>query len=437
MAEISFSEVETKIPIDEYFRILNWMDKALSVGVEMERPCAASHDVIAQKLDSSQARLSYSRGDGSLVSYKRAGCGKLNVAHVISDGSTHTSTGGDGVEIIFAGTTERFAWIRERLTEIEKVLDRLDCEDYHSSCSNHISVVSVQDRLLPTVVLKNILQITRGFSSGLLWICSAEKNRVSRQGIGHYANVQISYTPLGKPLRQLVGTAKYNLCNMSKQPTFTAGRGSDDIMMAGLFVEFRNPDAIRTPSAVASLMIMYKAIVYRAVELSTKGVLNVDSLHEFDDGADWTMNKRVAMGILSNEMTDEFNAFAKANAKSLVNFITPQLKSISSEALEILNEMAEKPVGLRRRNADATYKTIEKELTGRKNDDALSEKEERLVETVMDGKIRAKTPALYRQEMARKLDVSVRMVEYLMQKVREKTGKAIVYDNEMNRYRIE
>jgi DNA-binding CsgD family transcriptional regulator len=436
MAEITFNEEETKLPYDEYFKILAWLDKSLSVGVELERPCNAPKPVIASRLNTKVSDEN-ARGDGSLPQYKRAACGKYNCFDVRCDGTVHTNAGTSGVEIVFAGTTERFAYIQQRLEEIEKILDTLGCDDYDSSCSNHISVVSVQDRLLPANVMKNILQITRGFSSGLYWLCSAEKRRISRQSISHNAPFAVTFTPFGKSLRDMIAMGKYNLCNMSKQPTFRAGAGEDDIWMAGLFVEFRNPDGMRVPSALAALMMMYKAVVYKAVELSTKGVLNIDSLGQFSEFAEWQKNKRTSMAIIEGSPIVEEKEYAKKNAKALLDFIMPQLKMVSPDAVDILQALADKPVGLRYRKIDATYRTIEKELSGRKNDDALSDKEQRIVEIVTGGQLRAATPALYREEMAKQLNVTVRMVEYLMQKIREKTGKGMVYDSEINRYRIE
>lgn len=435
MAELTYSETEKKIAIDEFFKVIAWLDKNLAVGVELERPCASAHSTIASRLNTEVANGMQMRGDGSLPRYKKAGCSKYNVLDVRGDGTVHNNEGRAGVEIVFAGTTEKYAYIRQRLEEIEHILDRLGCDDYDSSCSNHISVVSVTDRLLPTAVLKNILQITRGFSSGLYWICGAE-SRITRRTIGHNAPPLHNFTPLNKSLRNMIAQGKYCMCNMSKQGYFLtsaergAGEQSDNMMMSGIFVEFRNPDGMRVPSALASLMMMYKAIVYKAVELSTKGVLNVDSI------GGWTTNKQVSMAIVEGSPTVVQKTFAKKNAKALLDFVMPQVKMVAPEAVEILSALAEKPVG-QRLGSDVTYKTIEKDLSGRKSDEALSDSEQRVVEIVMNGQVHAATPALYREAVAQELKVSVRMIEYLMQKVKEKTGKSIVYDSEMKRYRIE
>lgn len=426
MTELTFSELNRKIPLDEYFRILAWLDKTLAVGVELERPCSATHDILARKLNTTIGKQS------SLSIFKQAPCNEYNVAYLYGDASVRANNGASGVEVVFGGTLESFNYIRQRLAMIEAVLDKNGCDDYNSSCSNHITLISLQDRLISPIVLKNILQITRAFSAGLMWLCGGENGRISRPSIGRYADPLIGFTPLEKNLNELVACGKFKLCNMSKQAVFRTGTQEDDLMMSGLFVEFRNPDGFRVPSALASLMMMYKALIYKAVELSTKGALNVDSFES------WSDNKALTRKIMVTQPLTELEVERiKSIAEKFIAFIGPQLKTLSPDASEIIKQMADKPVGMRYRKNDATYRTIEKELSGSRTDSSLSDKEQRILEFVMSGKIKAASPSLYRVELAHRLDVSERMVEYLMQRIREKTDRELVYDSESKCYQIE
>lgn len=427
---MKFSEEDQKIDTDEYFKILAWLDKHLAVGVEMERPCSKNISEVATVL---AAPLANHTSNRDLGRYKRAPCSKFNVNHVIEDGSVRNNSGSPGVEIVFCGTTESFNFIREKIHGIEKELDKLKCDDFDESCSNHISIVSLQDRVLSQTILKNILQITRAFSPGLYWLGSSSRTRVCRNGISNYASNLNEFTPIGKPIRELVAQGKHRACNMSKQMLWTIGEMQ---ALSGLFVEFRNPDGMRVPTAIAANMMLFKAIVHKAVELSLRGVVNADTI------VDWSKVKRLTIELMEYHNLNAAQKLAlkmdvPENAKELLSFLSANIKRQSNEAYEVLQALAVKPISEHYSQGAKNWRDIEASISGRKPSLKLSKSEEKIVITIVNQEIAQGTASAQRVALAQLLNVSERMVEHNFKRIRDKTGKGIAYDSEVKRYVIE
>jgi len=424
-----FAETRNKISYDEYFSIVSYLNKMLAIGVEMERPCAKPHSEIAPKL-----HTVLDGSSSSLLRYKQSPAkSKFNVNHIYNDGSVSSSRG-SGVEIVFTATTENFLFIREKIAAIEAELDKLTCEDYHYSCSNHISVMTLQDRVINPIVLKNIIQLSRAFSAGLLWLGAGDKEFGVRQRISSYADPQLSFTPIERNSSALVSRGKMKLCHTDKEGLIEFG--NENSLLSGLFVEFRHPDGFRVPSAIAANMILVKAIVHKAVELSTQGVLEVDSLDH------WQLNKTATQHIMENklqhfsptntEATATLQEWCRQIAKKLIEFVIPQLKSVDSNAIETLQSLAQEPVFLRKGNHTA----IEKSLRCRINCQ-LNKTESKIVAIVLSKEIVGNSAADNRKKIAEKVGISLRLVEHSFTQIKSKTGQFIVYDSDLKSYRVE
>ena len=417
-----FDDVNEKISTDEFFSLLAYLDKTLAVGVEMERPISYGRSIATalKAPEGKQRDLSY---------FKRSPLNPYNIAYIYPDGSVHNNEGDGGAEIVFAGTTDTFHQIRAKLHAIEEKLDELGCDQFDESCSNHITLVTTSDKIVPDAVLKNLFQLSRAFCSGLLLFGGATSTTVVRPRMGMFAATQIVKSPLGEPALQLLTTPKYSFCNMSKQAYYSVGGRS---AMAGICVEFRAADGHRVPSALAALMVLYKSIAHKAVELSLNGVVNADSIH------DWDANKRACSAIIGGPAGQRAVGveMAQDNARALLEFIAPQLKAYGEEPTQILRKLIDEPLYIRQIGHRNKWKLIERDLSGRNHDNALSPNEVGLVDIVIAGNLRATSAKLYRDAVAQQMNLSVRMVEYLMQKIREKTGKDLIFDEEMQRYTI-
>jgi len=417
MRTIEFTETENAIDIKEYFDLIEDFKRNLVVGLECERAVNISSSMLAQHLKTEYIRYGESRQDSSLAGFKRATANEFNVAFVTTDSSVTYDN-----EILFTGTSEKFSWIHDRLFKLEKKLDQLNCEDYNRTTSNHITLLTLQDKIINPIVVKNLYNLTRAFSPALYWLCSGDRGTLVRAGINSHATFS-NLNPRGKSFEELKGlNLRRNIINLSKQNYLSIG-GKE--RLSGFIIEFRNCDGLRVPSALTSFMMMYKALTFKAIELSTKGLISVESLCNWQDTK--ALCRRITDpngSLLSTEMNQ-----CRTKANELIDLILPQLKSISPEAIPILREIANKPISQR----TGEWSTIEKKFL-KKTNKKLTENEEKLVNILIEGEIREKTAGKWKQKVAQKIGVTERMVEYLMKRIEDKTSQGFVFDSEMKSY---
>lgn len=411
-----FAEEDNKITMDEFLSIRNYFDKNLVVGIELERNMGGANGItaVAREL---QTRVD-SSSSNNLRAYKKATGNKYNVAFVGGDMSVT-----NGVEVIFGGCNESFSWMKQRLIEIEKKLDGLGAVDFCKSSSNHISLLTLQDKLLNPIIVKNIFNLTRAFSPALYWMGSADPNNIHR-GF-QYCPAKLGITPIGKTGSEFIGTGtKYSQCNYSKTNSIRMA-GKD--FTSGLYVEFRHVDGMRVPSALTMNAFILRALVYKALSMSRKGVMKVESL------CDWEKTKDVVSRIGSRDVRQTDITFLKKSSKELIDFLYAELKSMCADEIESMYELANKPVYVRSRN----WKVVEKELSKKGIVKKLTTKEDAFLELVFDGEVKAKAMGEWKKKIAKKCKCSERMIEYIIKSINKKLGARLVFDNEIKGMRIE
>lgn len=417
--DCDFAEEQNKITMDEFLSIRNYFDKNLVVGIELERNMGSGSSTdrlsrVAQKLRTKVDTGSHNH----LRAYKKATGNKHNVAFVAGDGSVH-----NGVEVIFGGCNESFNWMKQRLIEIEKKLDEMGAVSFCKSSSNHISLLTLQDKLLNPTIVKNIFNLTRAFSPALYWMGSADPNNIHR-GF-EYCPARLGITPIGKTGSEFLGTgSKYSQCNYGKMSTINmAGRE----FTSGLYVEFRHVDGMRVPSALTMNAFILRALVYKALSMSRKGVMKVESL------CDWDKTKDVVSRIGSRQVRQTDITFLKKSSKELIDFLYSELKSMCADEIASMYELAKKPVYVRSRN----WKVVEKELSIKGMVKKLTAKEDAFLALVFDGEVKGKTMGEWKKKIARKRGCCERMVEYMIKNIDKKLGARLVFDNEIKGMRIE
>ncbi len=422
MKTIKFTEMDEKISISRYLELIEDFKRSLVVGLECERAIPLNTQVLAQHLKTQYIGYGQSRNDSSLAGFKKATSNEYNVAFVTTDSSvTHDN------EILFTGTNEKFGWIHDRLLKLEKKLDTLHCSNYDKTCSNHITLLTLQDKIINPIIVKNLYNLTRAFSPALYWLCSGDSQTVVRRGANNYAQFS-NLNPNNRTFSELKSmNNRTSIINLSKQNTINIG-GLE--RLSGLLIEFRNPDGIRVPSALTSLMMLYKALTFKAVELSTKGLVSVESL------CDWAKNKQICNKLVGDyhelEVDSSDKEYCKNQANELIDFLLPQLKQISPEAIPILRELAEKPISQR----TGKWSTIEKSLI-QKTNKKFTANEEKLVEIMISGEFRDKKATGWKKKVANKIGVTDRMVEYMMKRIEGKISQRFVFDYEMQSYIFE
>ena len=249
------------ISAKQYLEIIDYFNKQLVVGAELERnvPCDVS---------TTQRALGCRNNNRDLASLKKSPSNKYNVAYCYNDG-TVTS----GNEIVFAGTNENFDWIQKRLKLIDDKLDTMNATSYVGNGSTHLSFLTIQEKVLPAILIKNIWNLSRAFSSSLYWLTSGDPVRTFRaRGASYNARAFLEKSPASVSISNFLSVMdRYSLCNLNKNRTIPSISPIEPEKLAGLFVEFRQPDCIRVPSALTSLMFLHKALIYKAVDLSRKG----------------------------------------------------------------------------------------------------------------------------------------------------------------------
>lgn len=413
---LKFAEDANIISCEEFVKTIKFFDKNLLVGAELERTTRQYYTSVASLFGVRALSYGVSHNDSVVSSlYKSArSSNKYNVAFVTTDSSVD-----DGNEILYGGNVEGFRWNYKKLKMIESVLTENGCADYHHSTSTHISLLTSYNRNLSPLILKNVWNIVRAFSSALYWLGSGDRQTIVRSGVRSYAKPINHLTPASRTAKQLSeAVGKFHIVRLDKQE-FTHANGKE--FLDGLFLEFRNVDGIRSPAVISSLMTLYRALIYKAVELSMTGVVQVEKL-----SSDWQMNKVISsrLGGASGEVMSLHKDFMKSEAKRLINFLSVYLKRDDCDTLKVLYAIAERPFSMRglresSEKYDSAVYVKEKEL---------NDKQSKLLEIVAQANIQAGTLKEWKEKVARELNCSVRYVEKMMIATTEYTRLPLVFD---------
>lgn len=410
----------------EFFDLLKYLEKTLAVGVELERPVPASCESLG-RLFNAPGNRNDADSESGLSQYKEASATDYNVVYVYGDPTVRCSSGRAGAEIVFCGTNEGMRWIYDRLLRIETKLNELGANNYHVSCSNHITLHAIQERIVPAVVFRNYYNLCRLYSSALLWLGSGDHNTLVRNTMHSNAVIDLRLNPADNTLANLFqNTHHHSFCNFESQK-IRGGRDGQPQNGLGVYIEMRNVDGIRVPSAIASLMMLYKSLFFKALHLSLNGII------EIEDGQDYAMNQIYTGKMMRGQRRDLiFTEQEKANlinhAKNLIGFVSPQLKMISPDAIKPLFRLAEKPCSFR----SGTWAGIDKAIYKEKRD--LTENETTLLDNVINQAINKDSATGWKKVMANQLNVSGRMVEHLMSRIEEKTMKRFVFERDYGSY---
>jgi len=406
---LQFAETSDGISTQDYLDLVNYFDKNLVMGIELERDTRGKDSYfVADKFNTTT--------EGSIDGYRKSISNLYNVAFVTHDGSVP-----NGVELIFGGTVQGSKWVHEKLLKIENKLQNLKTVHYSKNTSNHISFVTLQNKLINPVVVKNIFNLTRAFSAPLFWLGCADPTRIHR-GM-HFCKPLFSITPINKLFSDFKDEIeKFSQCNIGRtQAVDIAGKQ----MASGLYVEFRHIDGMRVPTAITANGFLLRALVYKALCLSRKGVVKVESI------GDWNKNKMVVDRLNDQVFMESDVEYMIKEAHNMIDFMLPELKRLAPDVVDTLYQLADKPVYMRSRR----WNTVEKELSIRYNS-KITKNEEKLINLVLDADVKAKTAGEWKKKMARKLSVSVRMVEYMIQKLDKKLGLRRDFDKELKQYSV-
>jgi hypothetical protein len=414
-----FQDEEGKISTEEYLEIIRFFDKNLVVGAELERTIPLTRQDCARTFNTC---VGMTHNDPTLQCRDARARSEYNIANVSGDGTIEY-----GNELIFSGNAEGFHWNHDKLKLIEDKISTLSREEFNAKNSTHISVLTATNTKLSPLIVKNIFNIARAYSSALYWLGSGSKHETLHRGTG-FCNPNIEVNPKGKEISLFLGSSrKYSHVNLGKQPIVMA---DNKRFLNGLFVEFRNVDGIRVPSAVAALMMLHKAIAYKAVEYSTKGLVSVEEL-----SSNWAKNKQIMTKFSARlPFTDQEQEFMASEAHELIGLLSPYLKRMDEEVIIVLENLAIKPVSIRHRSA--TIKEIERDIYVRKR--SISKAETKLLQLILDGEVQGETLQEWKESAAKSLgDCSVRWIEKMLNNIIETERINFVFDEELNKMRLD
>lgn len=413
-----------KIEVKDFIDTIKFFDKHLIVGAELERVVPKSSSSLARSFNCNSIGYQSSHEISNTARFYKSArsCNEYNVAFVTNDISFEY-----GNEIIFGGNNEGFQWNYKKLKLIEDKLNWMGAIPFSPKTSTHITVLTSYNRKMNGVIIKNIFNIVRAFSGALYWMGSGDKRTILRSGAKHYAKHSLAFSPylrVAKALSTLI--SKNHQVNLSKQDFVN---GSDN-ELDGLLVEFRCTDGIRSPATISALMQLYKAIVYKSVELSIDGTVMVESM-----SSDWRQNKIVTNKLLECEsLTDEDKNFLITESKNLINLCMNYLKRDDKSCVSVLDKIAEMPVSIRLQS-DKHIETIDKELYEKEK--TLNNKEKCLLNIIIKNDITASSVVDWKKKTAEKMECSVRYVEKMLINIMDSTKLSIVFDCEQETMRID
>jgi hypothetical protein len=329
------------------------------------------------------------------------------VARVYRDGSISPT----GAEVVFKGNSEGFEAYHRALSEVESKIKRNSHGKINNmSCSAHISLLTAQKRPLPEIYMANLYQLYRKFSDALLWLTGAsnEDNYIVRSGLHRYANPLPAGSPLRNSMREIArSNGKYSGIHFKGIDWIAEGKTQ------GFFVEFRFIDRITSPYALTSIKCLLQAMLFKAVELSEFGILNIEA-----DGVEgWQKTKEMVMKIENGaNLSADDKTYLQQKANVLIDFISPNLRSFDGKSLSVLRALAEKPISQRYREGNRDD-TIERDLAPKLKGEFKTERElRRIIQLQL---VKAEKVGEWEEKVADILGVKERMIRHSLAKLGE------------------
>lgn len=474
-----FLKSEMGIPSERVQQDKAFISKCLRSGIELETPFLDNQD--------GTMRTNLQK----MITGTYAVLNDYGVERFYADGTISPC----GYEIVFTGSNENFNAYRDRLAKVERRLKNLAVKGYETnngSSSCHITLLTSQQKKLPMIYLMNFYQLYRKYCDVLLWLGSAtyekrkeeveylkrrysndvdkylrqikglsveearnlltpfntldfgdddvievntfnnlneklpNSDRIVRRGLLQYANPIMTKSPIkNEAIRVLKAYGKYRGINFDKQST-TRGNGA----LNGIMVEIRTTDRIPVPSALTSIKAMYEAMLLKAIDLSQYGILNVECNGVLNA---WQKTKEcVAKMCEGKALSEKDISYLQRKAKEFIHYLKPQLMRDNSKAVEILEQLAIKPISIRYREGK-TNAQIEKELYGSKKKNFKSEIALRQIIDLL--LIEANSSMEWKKKASKMMGISERSVEHNIAKINE-SGEKIFFDEGIKSYMI-
>lgn len=311
---------------------------------------------------------------------------KSGVHSITTDGSL---LGKKGVEVITIGrrvdyweffnmakniidtSVTKGAWINERCSIHMHLLASYYSKlvpDNHGKANGIPSQISELERPMPEIILANFHQLVRRYQNAMTWMMIALDDP---QKITRWEKFRVSVIPVSAVLNNMssvknqvadsAGGTKYGWVNYK----YTDFNSDGDV--SRFHVEFRALDGVLSPSVVAAIACLYYALIIKAVEISKYGVVEVG------DKA-WMKQTNEVKSALLNNMKGYGDGDRFGHTENLYKYydilteealdLVRQLKHILipiGPAYDTLEELAQKPVALRRIDGDS-WEKIESDL---------------------------------------------------------------------------
>lgn len=328
---IRFEDVEKRLPVLEtkYWRKV--FNNNLMIGTEIE-----------QMFDNNNIGTSSVREMLSPLGI-RGGITRFEspVSSVTSDGSLR-----NGAEIITPG--RKVYGFMEQFSMYQAIYNCLKDNGaiIDSRCGWHNHIVlqdygsnALERNFIPRIIFDNFMLIVQHYYPALAFMSATLSD----------TNVYTRYDHFNEtyPLRMYSKNDsvsdiednfenRYNAVNLNPM-SFNKNN------LGNFHVEFRFPDGTLFPIQMASLNILFKSIILKAIELSKYGVIKfstaTDDLYKFKNSGD--SDDRTSYPVEPSVIEE-----LKALSKDLVNFLKPEIISIDNIAVPMLEHLAEEPITL-------------------------------------------------------------------------------------------
>jgi hypothetical protein len=403
-----FLRVEKAVSLDKIKEDKAYLLRVLRVGIELE------------SANCSVSRLQTAFGVNSIDSPETYNNINKLVSKVYHDGSINP----EGAEVVFKGNSESFGAYHKGLKEVERIIKQHSTGRINnSSTSAHITLLTNQNRALPDAYLANYYQLYRKFSDALLWLTgaiypsncgngdygTASRDYIVRSGILHYANP----LPQGSPIRNTIREIAQNNGKYFGMYFKSSMRWLDNDNPDGFVIEFRFIDRIVQPVVLTSVKCLLEAMLFKSLELSEFGILNIEA-----EGLDaWEKTKTMANKIGSGiRLTADDKTYLTKKALNLIDFISPNLRSFDGKSIAVLRALANKPISQRYRDGDSDEK-IERDLFPNEKAEFKTEKElRRIIQLQL---VKGEGAGEWSRKVGDILGVSERMVRHSLAKLGE------------------
>lgn len=277
------------------------------------------------------------------------------IESVKSDGSLD-----NGVEIVTPG--RKIYGFMNLYAQYKAIIDAIDEKDPIVSprmgWHNHIVLQNAGysclelNKMIPRVIFDNLMMLCKYYYPALAFMSSTMPNEDAYTRYSQYNQVSAlkGYDTMDM-LCDIYETfdERYNAINI-------LGMEFRHEKIEDFHVEFRFPDGSIFPAQMASLNILFKALVIKAIELSKYGIFDgsgkdTEPLYIFKNSPITYEDDMIEINHerdsrLSSKVTDDVIEEIRELSVELVNFLEKEIKDIDELAFVMLNELAINPVSI-------------------------------------------------------------------------------------------